>query len=364
MKRFFLLLVLFFKINAICPQPCEIRTHYDEIESFNWPGGWRVGTTAGFSSEAFVTPGLSTVLYGVGSSASAYETNWYILPNISGLSPFSTHVLRFRLASYRFTSNAATRGVDLDDYITVHVSTNGGATYSSELRVTGNNNSFWSYNSTAVASKTANGTLTVFSPSGGGDRTLTGDGYSFIELVLSPGMTQCAVAISCRANSFGEEWWIDNIEFIKTFSCDPLPVDLVEFRATSKDDQRVELSWQTSSESNNSFFKVERSVDGFEWHEISRVTGSGNSNHIITYYYIDNFPFFGKNYYRLTQVDFDGEYTRFNPIAAFVNGTNSVSPCAKYYDLTGRHVPFEKLVRGVLYFKVCNGRADKVVILD
>ena len=42
------------------------------------------------------------------------------------------------------------------------------------------------------------------------------------------------------------------------------------------------------------------------WKSIGFVEGIGNSHSIRQYKYLDKFPFSGKNYYRLKQIDFDG----------------------------------------------------------
>lgn len=68
----------------------------------------------------------------------------------------------------------------------------------------------------------------------------------------------------------------------------------------------MKLNWETSTELNNSHFIVERSVDGFDWEEVVKVLGEGNSVVNVSYTTYDNSPLFGVSYYRLKQVDFDG----------------------------------------------------------
>lgn len=85
-----------------------------------------------------------------------------------------------------------------------------------------------------------------------------------------------------------------------------LPVELIEFRA-STNDCRVLLEWATASEINNEYFELERSVDGLQFDYLAIVEGAGNSNQIINYSSIDAQPN-AANYYRLKQVDFDGQF--------------------------------------------------------
>jgi hypothetical protein len=70
----------------------------------------------------------------------------------------------------------------------------------------------------------------------------------------------------------------------------------------------VNLSWQTATESSNDYFTIQRSPDGVDWETIGSVDGAGFSNELLTYEFVDRSPLEGINYYRLKQVDFDGEF--------------------------------------------------------
>jgi len=85
-----------------------------------------------------------------------------------------------------------------------------------------------------------------------------------------------------------------------------LPVTLTKFTASQVGD-RVDLNWETASESNNSHFVIERSTDNRDFKAIGEVKGKGNSNTKTRYSYSDKKPSPGKNYYRLKQVDLDGK---------------------------------------------------------
>lgn len=98
----------------------------------------------------------------------------------------------------------------------------------------------------------------------------------------------------------------------------PLPVLLELFNVSLINSNLVELNWVTSTELNNAYFIIERSVDGFDWEEVSRTLAEGNSVINIEYTTYDKSPLFGLSYYRLKQVDFDGETTVF-PIERIFN---------------------------------------------
>ena len=100
----------------------------------------------------------------------------------------------------------------------------------------------------------------------------------------------------------------------------PLPIELISFNAHIDVDQ-VELAWVTSSEINNDFFTIERSVDTKLWEEVVVINGAGNSNQLISYYETDYFPYEGVSYYRLKQTDFNGAFTYSNivPVKFAIN---------------------------------------------
>lgn len=85
-----------------------------------------------------------------------------------------------------------------------------------------------------------------------------------------------------------------------------LPVEMLSFTG-QQIDQTVGLRWATGSERNNSHFDVMRSRDGLEWKEIGRVVGNGNTVALSEYQFVDEHPFEGVSYYKLVQVDYDGQ---------------------------------------------------------
>ncbi len=90
---------------------------------------------------------------------------------------------------------------------------------------------------------------------------------------------------------------------------DPLPITLSKFFVESKDGKIVYLNWTTLAEWNNDFFIIEKSKDGVLWHDMLKVPSRGNSELRNDYMEIDRKPFYGMNYYRIKQTDFDGAYT-------------------------------------------------------
>ena len=211
------IVLLFFLSNRnVANGQCTSVVYYDNMETYTWAGDWWNYSNSGFYTNISVSPTVSAAHYGTGTGTSAIEQDWYVLPNITGLNPAYTYKVKFRLASTVLSSSsAATRGVDGGDFIIVQLSTNGGSSYSNEIKISGNSNAIWDYNATGVAAKTADGTQTNFTTPAGNQYALRPDGYSTVELTLPAGTTQCAVDIYTRVNSAGEDFWIDNVELIE-----------------------------------------------------------------------------------------------------------------------------------------------------
>jgi hypothetical protein len=300
----------------------QIVIEFDNMETssaaYLSAGWWTLAPTAGWFTNASISPTISAAIHGQGSGTSGIEQDWYSLPNVTGLNSTRQYQLKFRLASYTFSApSAATRGVDAADYVSVQVSTNGGVSYVTELRITGNSNAQWAYSATGVINHTANGVFT-------NSAFPTGDVYqapagisttapTFITLDLPTSITQVAVDIYCRVNSAGEEWWIDNIELVEETA---LPVELTYFEGMSTGSGNV-LIWKTASEHNSDYFLIERSTTG-EFTENSVVgsrTSAGFSNQLVSYSFIDNDFSHSINYYQLVQVDRDGQFKTYGPIA-------------------------------------------------
>ncbi|ANQ51877.1 T9SS type A sorting domain-containing protein [Flammeovirga sp. MY04] len=93
---------------------------------------------------------------------------------------------------------------------------------------------------------------------------------------------------------------------------DDLPVELIYFDAEVLD-QSVLLKWATASEQNSDYFEVQYSYDEEDWHLLDQVKAAGNSSTRIEYQYEDKLRN-GIVYYRLKQVDFDGQFEYFGPV--------------------------------------------------
>lgn len=84
----------------------------------------------------------------------------------------------------------------------------------------------------------------------------------------------------------------------------PAPVELLSFNG-EKIYNAIQLNWETATESNNSYFTLERAQDGISYCNAEKVTGVGNSNTEKSYSFTDHEASDGINYYRLKQTDWN-----------------------------------------------------------
>ena len=112
-----------------------------------------------------------------------------------------------------------------------------------------------------------------------------------------------------NAGNSGNNLRIDNATLT---SSGPLPIELLSFTG-NKVDKAVKLQWATATERQNDFFEVERAEDGISFSAIGMVKGAGDSQSTLDYELMDAAPKPGTNYYRLKQVDFDGQFT-YSPV--------------------------------------------------
>lgn len=120
------------------------------------------------------------------------------------------------------------------------------------------------------------------------------------------------IAVTNAAYNYPNNWTMNNSAFRFTSNCGAfctvLPIELVSFDANASGNGN-EIHWQTLSEINNDYFVLETSKDARNFEAIANVDGAGNSNELLSYYFIDQNPIASVAYYRLKQVDFDGKFS-------------------------------------------------------
>lgn len=101
-----------------------------------------------------------------------------------------------------------------------------------------------------------------------------------------------------------------------------LPVELTTFEARPTG-STVALNWQTVSEKNNSHFEIERSANTRDWTTIGSVNGAGGPGQTRDYQHFDQKPLAGLQFYRLKQIDRNGEYTLSKIVSVYFNTKNT-----------------------------------------
>jgi hypothetical protein len=141
----------------------------------------------------------------------------------------------------------------------------------------------------------------------------------------------------------------------------PLPVELVAFDAKRSGTNAL-VTWQTASEKNSAGFDVEVAVDGVKFRKLAFVASqSANSTTASTYSYTDTEA--GKSgvrYYRLRQVDLDGQYA-YSPTRA-VNFAGATS--AAVASLSSYPSPFTSNDQAALVLQAPTAGAAQLQLTD
>ena len=116
----------------------------------------------------------------------------------------------------------------------------------------------------------------------------------------------------------------------------PLPVTLLYFTGTNQDKNNL-LKWGTASEQNSKEFRLERSLNGSDFNQITVVAASGSSSIPRDYQYTDrNIDQLNSNmmFYRLKQVDLDNNF-KYSNIVRLNYRKNGTAPTIVYPNPTG-----------------------------
>ncbi|HTN19978.1 MAG TPA: polysaccharide lyase family protein [Pelobium sp.] len=127
-----------------------------------------------------------------------------------------------------------------------------------------------------------------------------------------------------------------------------LPITLTSFKV-KKDADDVNVLWETSHEENADKYIIERATGDTEFSKIGEVTAK---NKAANYLFKDKNPKIGVNYYRLSQIDFDGKITKYSPQSIYI-GLNK----DEYFMVT---IENDKFINVVINDEI---RDDKTVII-
>lgn len=162
----------------------------------------------------------------------------------------------------------------------------------------------------------------------------------------------------------GNDFAMDDVKFSQCAEAGQLPVEFLGITARQKG-SGVSIEWSTSQEINSSRFDIEKSADGnSNWDLVASINAAGNSSVVKNYNAYDARPLNGVNFYRIKQVDKDGNFkysktVRVNlnfsktGVSVLANPFHSLltvdfssaieqSVSARLIDITGKQVAVEK----------------------
>jgi len=142
----------------------------------------------------------------------------------------------------------------------------------------------------------------------------TGDinNYS-VNLALSGSLTIGTHYLYIRSRQ--NPWSISNV--VPFSATGVVPVSWLYVKAMLQNNNGV-ISWGTSSEQNTERFEVEHSTDGGRFTNISILPAAGNSSTALHYSFTHNALPPGMNFYRIKQIDMDGNY-KYSPVVSLLN---------------------------------------------
>ncbi len=218
-------------------------------------------------------------------------------------------------------------------YVTGNVTFNNGSSITVDScafliidgNVTNNNNS---------TNVVINGTISIGGDYDGGNGSeLTGDGEMEVDGTVTTDGTGTVFGSDSDCTVDGT---CDNTSDCN-LDCGVLPIKLLDFNCYN-DVNNIILEWSTASEINNEYFQLYKSYDGYEWFIVGIVNGSGNSSTTQYYSYYDIGDTKDDNYYKLRQIDFNGNFSESNIVHCNKSPKTIVS--IEIYDIFGRRIDY------------------------
>ena len=147
-----------------------------------------------------------------------------------------------------------------------------------------------------------------------------------------------------------------------SLDCTVLPVELLSLTADVEGPD-IAVRWSTATEHNSDYFSVERSSDGTDFKPLAAMDAAGVSQQRIDYLYMDTDPPKGANYYRLKQVDIDGQFVYTYTVVALMGHTDDAPLLFPNPVKASLHIAFNMPINGPAIADVldASGRSVKQV---
>ncbi len=105
----------------------------------------------------------------------------------------------------------------------------------------------------------------------------------------------------------------------------PLSVDLLNPVQAKVIRDQVWISWSTASEIDSDYFIIKKSQDGEHWQQIEHLDAQGQSTQSNYYRIKDPNTTSGQSYYRVIEMDYNGQQTVLGTVSAFVSEEPKIS---------------------------------------
>jgi len=132
-------------------------------------------------------------------------------------------------------------------------------------------------------------------------------GWEFVEGTATGTITE-GVLNSDNNHSLASSGMVTYASGIESEVLNPLPVKFERFSVEYLNGAN-QLMWITSYEKNNDYFIIESSTDAINFDSIGFVYGNAYSYQKVIYHFADTTALNSTLYYRIKQVDFDGDYS-------------------------------------------------------
>jgi len=181
--------------------------------------------------------------------------------------------------------------------------------------------------------------------------------YVYTPTGMIPSTSNLRIRFIMKSVVTGLQFRVDDVKLIG--SLNPiLPIKMVNFYVERQNNTN-KLSWTTVSEINLNRFEIERSNNLNGWEVIGILNSTGDKTTKQDYFYYDENPLFGLNYYRIKSIDNDG-YIEYSTIIAMNHITLETKK--RYFTLSGIEVTDPS--PNTYYIVIENGIPKKIMIMN
>ena len=150
----------------------------------------------------------------------------------------------------------------------------------------------------------------------------TGSGTVTLGGLSGSNTVSVRVCVDSNTASNGESHTIDNVSVPEAILLG-LPVDLISFNAQERDGA-VNLYWKTAFETQNEKFEIEHSTNNSSFRKVGEIQGNRSTLQLSNYTFYHQKPNRGENYYRLKQIDFNGNFEYSNIVSIKLESNRNI----------------------------------------